>query len=178
MNAPLARSAALSRSVALGLAAAVMLVPANLLPVVNTNTGGLPRSDTIMSGIVQLWRDGMPVISAIVFVASVVIPAFKLLGLAALVWAVRQRWTRPRRFLTRLYIGLDLIGRWSMLDVFLIGFLAGVVQFGVLSNVEPRAGIIAFAAAVVLTVLATDAFDPRLLWNEPEDSDTAAIATP
>jgi paraquat-inducible protein A len=68
--------------------------------------------------------------------------------------------------LTRLYGVLDFIGRWSMLDVFLAGFLSGIVRFGVLATVEPRSGIVAFASAVVLTVLATDAFNPRLLWVE------------
>ena len=68
------------------------------------------------------------------------------------------------RRLTRVYAALDFIGRWSMLDVFLAAFLTGLVQFGGLSTVTPRSGIVAFAAAVVLTVLATRAFDPRILW--------------
>jgi paraquat-inducible protein A len=169
MNAPLPnRTASLSNATALGIAAAVMLVPANILPVLSTNTGGDARTDTIFSGIVALWKDGMWVISAIVFVASILIPILKLIGLAwLLLVAARPRIGGSRRLLTRLYTVLDFIGRWSMLDVFLVAFLAGVVQFGVLATVEPRSGIVAFAAAVVLTVLATDAFNPRLLWREP-----------
>lgn len=164
-----------SRAAALGCAAAIMLVPANVLPVVRTSTGGLPRSDTIMSGIVELWRDGLPVISVIVFVASIVIPVLKLAGLAWLLLATRYRRLRRARGLTQLYVALDWIGRWSMLDVFLVGFLAGLVQFGILALVEPQPGLIAFAASVVLTVLATDSFDPRLLW---EDSAPAAVPEP
>jgi len=80
------------------------------------------------------------------------------------------------RRLTRLYAALDFIGRWSMLDVFLATFLAGLVQFGELSTVEPRSGIVAFAAAVVLTVLATQAFDPRILW--PDHGHTPSHASP
>ena len=152
-----------ARPAALALAAAVMLVPANILPVLSTNTGGAARTDTIMSGIISLWRDGMYVISAIVFIASILIPLLKLVGLACLLVAVR-RGVGERRLLTRLYAVLDFIGRWSMLDVFLVAFLAGVVQFGALATIEPRIGIVAFAAAVVLTVLATDAFDSRALW--------------
>src|SRR5688500_17569995 len=160
------RSTRLSRPAALALAAGVMLVPANLLPVLSTKTGGSARTDTIMSGIIGLWNDGMWAIAAIVFVASILIPLLKLVGLTWLLISVRRHATRHRRGLTRLYATLDFIGRWSMLDVFLVGFLAGAVQFGVLATVEPRIGIIAFAAAVVLTVLATDAFDPHLLWSD------------
>ena len=153
---------------AFGVAAAIMLVPANLLPIVSTNTGGAARTDTIMSGIISLWQDGMFVISAIVFAASILIPLLKLVGLGWLIVAVRRGRSPRRRALTRLYSVLEFIGRWSMLDVFLVAFLAGIVQFGALATVEPRAGVVAFAAAVVLTVLATDAFDPHLLWQERE----------
>jgi paraquat-inducible protein A len=156
-----------SHAAAFALAATVMLVPANLLPVLNTNTTGQPRTDTIFSGIVSLWQDGMWGIAAIVFIASLLIPLLKLVGLTWLLVAVRHGPSRHARGLTRLYAILDLIGRWSMLDVFLVAFLSGVVQFGVLATVEPRSGIIAFALAVVLTVLATDSFDPRLLWGRP-----------
>lgn len=161
---------------ALGLAAAFMLVPANILPVLTTNTTGQPRTDTILSGIVALWQDGLWAISAIVFIASILIPLLKLAGLAWLLAAVHQGPPRRGRGLTRLYTALDVIGRWSMLDVFLVAFLSGVVQFGALSTVEPRAGIVAFAFAVVLTVLATQAFDPRLLWIRPEPEPTRPIA--
>jgi paraquat-inducible protein A len=160
------RSRSLNRAAALGVAAAIMLVPANLLPVLSTNTGLEARTDTIFSGIVGLCREGMWAIGAIVFVASILIPVLKLLGLALLIAAATRPRVRHQRLLTRLYAILDFIGRWSMLDVFLVAFLAGVVQFGALATVEARGGIIAFAAAVVLTVLATDAFNPRLLWPE------------
>jgi paraquat-inducible protein A len=160
------RSPSLATPAALGLAAAFMLVPANILPVLSTHTGGAARTDTIMSGIIGLWRDGMFVISAIVFTASILIPLLKLLGLAWLIAAVRRGPRTDRRHLARLYSVLEFIGRWSMLDVFLVAFLAGIVQFGALATIEPRGGIVAFAAAVVLTVLATDAFDSRALWPQ------------
>ncbi len=157
-------SSPLGAPAALALAAGIMLVPANLLPVLSTSTGGHARLDTIMSGIIALWKDGMYVISLIVFIASIGIPFFKLVGLGALILAAR-RGTHRRARMTQLYAGLEFIGRWSMLDVFLVAFLAGLVQFGGLATVEPRAGIVAFAAAVVLTVMATDAYDSRLLWR-------------
>lgn len=172
------RSTQLSRAAALAFAAAVMLVPANLLPVLSTNTGGSARTDTILSGITGLWHDGMFAIAAIVFVASILIPFLKLVGLTWLLISVRRRTTRRRRGLTRLYNVLGFIGRWSMLDVFLVGFLAGAVQFGGLATIEPRAGIVAFAAAVVLTVLATDAFDPTLIWAGPKAGTSGVVPTP
>ena len=159
----MARFRSTSTSGALALSAAIMLIPANLLPVLSTETSGRNRTDTIFSGTVSLWRHGLGAIAVIVFVASILIPALKLVGLGWLLWSA-HRGTGDSRKLTRLYGTLDFIGRWSMLDVFLVAFLAGLVQFGGLSTVEPRSGIVAFAAAVVLTVIATRAFDPRLLW--------------
>ena len=153
-------------SAALALAALIMLVPANVLPVLSLSLPGEARTDTIFSGIVGLWEDGLWGIAAIVFAASILIPLLKLVGLSWLMWTVRRGRGTTRRHSTRLYAVLDFIGRWSMLDVFLVAFLAGVVQFGALASVEPGIGIVAFAAAVVLTVLATDAFDPRWLWME------------
>jgi len=158
-----------ARSAAFALAAAAMLVPANFVPVLTTSISGRTRTDTIFTGIAGLCEDGLWVLGAIVFTASILIPLLKLVGLAWLLYATRRR-HRPgalerARRLTRLYGAIDFIGRWSMLDVFLAAFLAGVVQFGALADVEPRPGIVAFAAAVVLTMLATHAFDPRALWD-------------
>jgi paraquat-inducible protein A len=152
------------RASAFAFAAAIMLIPANVLPVISTSTGGEARTDTIFSGVVALWQEGLEPIAAIVFVASIVIPLLKLVGLAWLLFAAGRRGNGASRRFTRLYAVLDFIGRWSMLDVFLVAFLTGVVRFGILAQVEPRQGIVAFAAAVVLTILATREFDPRWLW--------------
>ncbi|HWA88343.1 MAG TPA: paraquat-inducible protein A [Opitutus sp.] len=149
---------------ALALAAVVMLVPANLIPVISTNLTGQVRDDTIFSGIVVLWKQGLWGIAAIVFTASLLVPFLKLAGVSVLLLAARRPPSRHARPLTRLYATLDFIGRWSMLDVFLVAFLSGLVQFGSLATVAPRPGIVAFAAAVVLTMLATQAYDPRALW--------------
>jgi paraquat-inducible protein A len=159
------RSEKLANATAFAIAAAVMLVPANFLPILTTQKYGVSRTDTIFSGTVELWRQGLWAIAAIVFVASIVIPVLKLAGLGWLLLHAHRGAIRDARSLTRMYGALDFIGRWSMLDVFLVAFLAGVVRFGAFSTVEPRSGIIAFAIAVVLTVLATHAFDPRVLWR-------------
>ena len=154
------------RAAAYALGAAVMLVPANVLPVIRTSASGETRTDTIFSSIVGLCEQGLWVIGAIVFTASILVPFLKLVGLGWLLLAARRGPRGHARSLTRLYAALDFIGRWSMLDVFLVAFLTGVVQFGPLATVEPRSGIIAFATAVVLTMLATHAFDPRVFWAQ------------
>jgi paraquat-inducible protein A len=163
----LARFKNTSTAAALALTAAIMLVPANLLPVLSTETSGRNRSDTIFSGTVELWRQGLWALAIIVFTASILIPVLKLVGLGWLLLNARRGASGNSRRLTRIYAVLDFIGRWSMLDVFLAAFLTGLVKFGEFSTVVARGGIVAFAAAVVLTVLATQAFDPRLLWRTP-----------
>jgi paraquat-inducible protein A len=162
------RSSGNTTAAALGLSAAIMLVPANLLPVLETDTSGSDRTDTIFSGVVQLWHHGLGAIAAIVFVASIVIPILKLIGLSYLILSTRNGPPKNPQRLTKVYSALDFIGRWSMLDVFLAAFLTGLVQFGALSTVQARSGIVAFASAVILTILATEAFDPKTLWqNQP-----------
>lgn len=156
---------ALARSAAFALAGLIMLVPANVLPVVSTHLMGQARTDTIWSSVVALHDDGLWGIALIVFVASMVVPLLKLAGLGALLHAVHTGSTAHRRALTRLYGFVKFIGRWSMLDVFLVAFLTGAVQFGLMASVRPEPGVIAFAAAVVLTIFATESFDPRLLWD-------------
>ncbi len=157
-------------SAALAVAAVVALVPANLLPVLRTEINGRSETDTIYSSAVALWQQGFWSLAMIVIAASMLVPFLKLGGLAWLHWSVRRGPAVQARRLTRFYALLDFIGRWSMLDVFLGGFLAGLVQFGPLSNIEARPGLVAVAAAVLLTMLATRAFDPRLLWAGAPDS--------
>jgi paraquat-inducible protein A len=103
-----------------------------------------------------------------VFSASILIPVLKLAGLACLLLGPHGGARAHSRKFTRIYAAIDFIGRWSMLDVFLAAFLVGLVRFGEMATVEPRGGIVAFAAAVVLTVLATEAFDPREIWRTQE----------
>jgi len=161
------------QAAALALAAVVMLVPAYSLPVMHLGMVGKISSDTtIMSGVRQLWRQDLGVLAAIVFAASFLVPLLKLTGLAWLVAAAWRRDRRHSRLLTRIYGSIDFIGRWSMLDVFLVAFLCGAVRFGKLAAVQPRPGVAAFGAVVVLTMLATRRFDPRLLWSEGSEPRT------
>jgi paraquat-inducible protein A len=170
MNIRFALATNHQRAAAFAVAAAIMLVPANLLPVISSELPGQIRTDTILSGIAGLCEDGSWGVAAIVFTASILVPLLKLVGLTTLLLAARRNPPRHPQTLTKLYAMLDFIGRWSMLDIFLVAFLSGAVQFGALASVQPRIGIIAFAAAVVLTMLATDAFDSHALWPRPSPS--------
>lgn len=159
------RPDSLSRTTALMLTAAVLYIPANLLPVMHTETLLGAQNDTIMSGVLTLLHTGSWPLALVVFVASIVVPMLKLLALAMLVVtaALRVRWAPLQR--TRLYRLIERIGRWSMLDIFVITLLVGLVQFRTVASVLPGPGALAFAAVVVLTMLASHSFDPRLIWD-------------
>lgn len=162
----------LTRSWAFLIAAAILYVPANVLPVMQTGTLMETRYDTIFSGVAVLWRSGDWDLALIVFVASVVVPLVKILSLAFLLLCVQLRAVGHVRARTRLFRVLDFVGHWSMLDIFVVSLLAALVQFHPYAQVRPQPGAIAFGAVVVLTMLATMSFDPRLMWDVlPEDSD-------
>jgi len=166
----------LMRCWALLIAAAAMYLPANLLPVMVTETLLGTQQDTIMSGIVYLWTSGSWPLAIIVFIASFFVPLAKLGILAALCLSVHRRWHWKPRLRTRLYAIVEAIGRWSMLDVFVVTVLAGLVHLSTLAIIKPGPGVGPFAAVVVLTILAARSFDPRLIWDvidapDPEETD-------
>lgn len=154
-----------TRAAALGLAALFALVPAYVLPVMSIERLGHTHADTIFSGVMKLWHQGLWGLALIVFTASLLVPLLKLTGLGLLLAAVRWPGLAPAAALARLHGVVHFIGRWSMLDIFLVAFLCGIVRFQGLATVEARPGAVAFGAAVVLTMLATAAFDPRLLHD-------------
>ncbi|RYF60007.1 MAG: paraquat-inducible membrane protein A, partial [Comamonadaceae bacterium] len=153
------------RTWALLIAAALMYLPANLLPVMVTKSLFGTQTDTILSGVIFFWISGSYGLAALIFTASFLVPLFKLAALFVLV-AMAQRGSdwRPRER-ARLYHLLEFIGRWSMLDVFVVALLAGLVQIKGFAVVEAGVGIAAFGAVVVLTMLASLSFDPRLTWD-------------
>ncbi|MEO6363462.1 MAG: paraquat-inducible protein A [Caldimonas sp.] len=149
-------------------AAAVLYVPANALPIMVT-TDALDRNEhTLLGGIHELWVSGSWGLSIIVFIASIAVPVLKFGVLALLAWSVRRRpqWRRLER--ARLYRLIDVAGHWSMLDVYVVALLGATVRFGPLASVEAGPGLLAFASVVVLTLLATWSFDPRLIWRDGE----------
>ena len=150
---------------ALVIAAAICFIPANALPVLSSTTLGSVDSDTIMSGVVFLYTSGSWPLALIVLVASVMIPLGKLVALAYLLITVQRGSISSSRERTRLYRMVELIGRWSMLDVFVATFTVALIQLQPLMFVEPGAGVLFFAAVVVLTMIAAESFDPRLIWD-------------
>ncbi|GAQ27865.1 MULTISPECIES: paraquat-inducible protein A [Ralstonia] len=167
----------LMRCWALLIAAMAMYLPANMLPVMITDTLVGTQQDTIMSGIVYLWTSGSWHLAIIVFIASFFVPLAKLGILAVLCLSVQQRWRWNPRFRTRLYVIVEAVGRWSMLDVFVVALLAGLVHLSTLAVIKPGPGVGPFAAVVVLTMFAARCFDPRLIWDavdEPDPEETDA----
>ena len=159
----------IQRTWALAIAAAICYVPANLLPVLTTQTLASSRSDTILSGVAVLYTSGSWPLALIVLVASVMIPLGKLAALAYLLLSVQRGSANGARDRTRLYRMIELIGRWSMLDVFVVTFVVALIQFQPLMASRPGPGLPFFAAVVVLTMLATTSFDPRLIWDAAHD---------
>jgi paraquat-inducible protein A len=162
------RPNSLARTWALLLTAAILYIPANLLPIMTVNSLGKGQSDTIMSGVIELVNYGMLPIAAVVFIASILVPTFKLIGITLLLYSVQRHQPMSARQRILMYRFIEWIGRWSMLDIFVIATLVAVVNFGNLASIEPGLGAAAFASVVVLTMLAALTFDPRLIWDNTE----------
>ena len=165
----------LNRTWALVIAAAILYLPANLLPVMITRTIFGSQYDTIMSGIIYFWVSGAWGLAAIIFIASFLVPLFKLAALAIMAWSAGRRtdWRRQER--ATLYRIVEFIGRWSMLDVFVVCLLSGLVHIQGFAEISAGLGIAAFAGVVVLTMLASLSFDPRLTWDDaPVEDNTPA----
>jgi paraquat-inducible protein A len=147
------------------IAAAICYIPANVLPVLTTATLSSSDSDTIISGVVFLYTSGSWPLALIVLIASVMVPIGKLVALAFLLTTVQRGSFGSNRERTRLYRLVEVIGRWSMLDVFVATFTVALVQLQPLMAVQPGPGVLFFAAVVVLTMIAAESFDPRLIWD-------------
>nr|BFD44392.1 paraquat-inducible protein A [Pseudomonas sp. FFPRI_1] len=159
------------RTWALLLTAAILYIPANLLPIMTVSSLGQGDPSTIMSGVIQLVQHGMLPIAAVVFVASILVPTFKLVGIALLLFSVQRHQPLSARQRIIMYRFIEFIGRWSMLDIFVIAILVAVVNFGRLASIEANLGAVAFASVVILTMLAAVTFDPRLIWDNTESDD-------
>ena len=165
------RPDSLMRTWALLLTSAILYIPANLLPIMTINSLGQGSPSTIMAGVIELVQHGMIPIAAVVFIASILVPTFKLVGIALLLFSVQRRQPLSARQRIIMYRFIEFIGRWSMLDIFVIAILVAVVNFGRIASVEANLGAVAFASVVVLTMLAAVTFDPRLIWDNTESDD-------
>jgi len=161
----LRRKNAIQRTWALILAAAICYIPANILPVLTTITVRSAEDDTILDGVVMLYTTGSWPLALIVLIASVVIPLAKLIALSYLLLSVQRSAAVGMHERVRLYRLVEIVGRWSMLDVFVDTFTVALIQLKPLMSVKPGPGVIFFAAVVVLTMIAAQSFDPRLIWD-------------
>ncbi len=155
----------IQRTWALVLCGFLLFVPANLLPVVSVEQFGRVVPNTILGGVLELLHDGLWPLAVIVFTASITIPLAKLCGLS---WNLFLTQRRSARFLvgrTRLHRVIDVVGRWSNIDVFMVSIVVALVQFGELTRVRVENGMIAFAAVVIVTMIAARSFDSRLMWD-------------
>jgi len=156
----------LEHTAAFSLAALILYVPANIYPILRMNYYGAHSENTIWDGCVSLFRDGQWLVAAIVFFCSIVIPLCKLLGLFVLVVTTRLGSARHRRERTWIFRIIEAVGPWAMLDVFLLAVLVALVKFKEIATVLPGPGLLAFTAVVVLTILASSSFDPKLIWEQ------------
>ena len=159
----------LQKTTALLIAAVILYIPANALPIMTVTTFGAPESNTIIGGVILLFHEGMWGIALVVFVASVLVPVLKMLVMAYLIWSAHRSPKRGHKARTKMFHITEFVGRWSMVDVFVVTLLVAMVQFGVLMNIDAGAATLAFASVVVLTMLAAETFDSRLLWDNNDE---------
>jgi paraquat-inducible protein A len=153
---------------ALSLAALILYVPANIFPILRLNMYGATSENTVWDGCVRLFTDGDYVVAVIVFLASMLIPLLKLMGLFFLVTTTKLGITRWKMLRTWIYRIIDSIGRWAMLDVFVMAVLVSLVKLERLATIIPGKGLLAFALVVVFTIFASASFDPQLIWEREE----------
>ena len=154
---------------ALVVSAALLYIPANLLPVMHMHTFFSEEDDTIMSGVLSLLHDGSWPLALLVFVASIVVPLLKLIAMGWLLLSVVRKSPGHPLQRTKLFRLVEFIGRWSMLDVYAIALLVALVQIRSLATIHAGVGALAFCSVVVLTMLAAQSFDERLIWDSQTD---------
>jgi paraquat-inducible protein A len=159
----------LNRTWALLIAALIFYIPANVFPVMTIIFSGTGAPSTILGGVMELVEGGDYPIALLILFASVAVPLAKISGLAYLLLSIRRRshWNPRRR--THMYKIINAIGRWSMIDMFMVSILVAIVHLGAIATVEPGLGALAFATVVVCTIFAAESFDPRLVWDSMEE---------
>jgi paraquat-inducible protein A len=153
-------------TVAFSLAALLLYLPANVFPILRLSLYGATSENTVWQGCVKFYEERDYFIASIVFLASIVIPLLKIVGLLFLSLSVRLRWARWKTARVRLYLVVDSIGRWAMLDVFVMAILVSLVKLQRLATIVAGRGLLAFSLVVVLTLLASQAFDPRWISED------------
>jgi len=161
----------IQRCVALIATAILLYLPANLLPIMTTDQLGRATDRTIVGGVIELVELGSYPIAGVIFAASVIVPVGKLAALIWLCWSVRFRHVRSKAQRTVLYRITEFVGKWSMTDVFVVAVLVALIHLGGVLRVTPGPAALAFGAMVIVTMLAAESFDPRLIWDHAETED-------
>ncbi len=161
----------IQRCLALGFAGILAYIPANLMPIMLVTQLGVEEQSTILGGVATFWEMHAYPVAITIFIASVMIPGLKFLALGFLCAAATGKIKMDPPFANRIYWLTELVGRWSMVDVFVVAILVGLVHMGDLMTIRPGPAAIAFGAMVVLTMLAAHAFDPKLIWDQIRKSE-------
>ena len=167
----LRNSNSLQHTLALLFTAVILYIPANVLPIMNTVQLGKGEPATILGGVVLLINLGSYPIAAVIFIASVMVPLAKLLALFYLVWSASRKEPASAIQCTKIYRLTELVGKWSMVDVFVVAILVALIQLTGLLVISPGPAAVAFAGVVVSTILAAHSFDTRLLWDRLKEDD-------
>lgn len=159
----------LHRTWALVCAAIILYIPANVLPITITSALGTRQADTILSGVIYFMKSGSWEIAAVIFIASVFVPFAKLVILIGILLSVHFRSAWRPRDRTLLYRLTEMVGRWSMVDIYVVTILVALVKLGAVATIEAGPAAVFFAAVVVITMFAAESFDPRLIWDVIEE---------
>jgi paraquat-inducible protein A len=165
----LRKSGSLQRTLALLVTASILYIPANVLPIMITDQFNNATDSTILGGVVLLIDMGSVPIAAIIFIASVMVPLGKLIALFYVCWSVGAGKLNNPRKRTVMYRAAELIGKWSMVDVFVVSILVALVHLTGLLVILPGAAAVAFAGVVIVTIIAAETFDPRLIWDQQDN---------
>jgi len=161
----------LNRTWALLIAAMILYVPANLLPITLTTALGSTEGDTIMQGVIYFLFSGDWPIALVILTASILVPLLKMAALTYLLLSVQRHSSHRLLDRTKIFRMVEFVGRWSMIDVFVVTIMVALVQLGAVATIQAGSGAIFFCAVVIITMLAAESFDPRLIWDECDDND-------
>jgi len=164
------RKHSLQWTLALLITSVLIYIPANLMPIMVTETLGTAYPSNIMAGVILLWGEGSYPVALVIFIASIMVPSLKMVAIGWLCWDASGRGQRDSHRMHKIYEVVEFVGRWSMIDVFVIAVLSALVRMGQLMNVYPAWGAVLFAMVVIITMIAAMTFDPRLTWDRVREN--------
>lgn len=168
----LRKNDSIQRTLALLITSCILYIPANIYPIMITEQLGKSEGSTILGGVVLLIHHGSIPIALVIFLFSVMVPISKLMSMFYLVWTVKRHSPVSPRQRTVMYQVTEFVGKWSMVDVFVVAILVALVHLGGLLSIKPGIAALSFAGVVIVTMIAAESFDPRLIWDEMEDKNS------